>query len=167
MNSPLKKGGSRGGVKNNHENLLQPKLKKLARELRNNSTLTEVLLWNQLKSRKMKGYQFMRQKPIDNYIVDFFCSKLKLIIEIDGASHNEKAEQDNERQRKLESFGLSFLRFYDFDIKYNMQGVMQMLESWIDEFERHNPLAPFDKGELNIEDTGKTSYKDFLKQQLF
>lgn len=64
-----------------------PKLKKLARELRNNSTLSEVLLWNQLKTRKMGGYQFMRQKPISEYIVDFFCNRLKLVIEIDGESH--------------------------------------------------------------------------------
>jgi len=63
-----------------------PKLKERARELRNNSTLSEVILWKQLKSRQMHGYQFMRQKPIDNYIVDFFCSKLNLIIEIDGVN---------------------------------------------------------------------------------
>ncbi len=61
-----------------------PKLKALARELRKNSTLSEVLLWNHLKGGQMKGYQFMRQKPIDDYIVDFYCSKLTLIIEIDG-----------------------------------------------------------------------------------
>ncbi len=55
-----------------------PKLKTLSRKLRNNSTLSEVLLWNMLKSKKMKGCQFVRQKPIDNYIVDFYCSKLKV-----------------------------------------------------------------------------------------
>ena len=74
-----------------------PKLKARARELRNNSTLAEVLLWNQLKARKMKSYQFMRQKPIGNYIVDFLCSKLKLVIEIDGESHVDKVEYDNKR----------------------------------------------------------------------
>ncbi|WKZ20402.1 MAG: DUF559 domain-containing protein [Candidatus Jettenia sp. CY-1] len=64
-----------------------PKLKALSRELRKNSTLSEILLWNKLKARKMRGYQFMRQKPIDNYIADFYCSKLRLVIEIDGNSH--------------------------------------------------------------------------------
>jgi len=63
------------------------KLKQLARNLRNNSTLSEVLLWNELKARKVKGLRFMRQKPIGHYIVDFYCSKLKLAIEIDGDSH--------------------------------------------------------------------------------
>jgi very-short-patch-repair endonuclease len=71
-----------------------PKLKILARSLRNRSTLAEVLLWNQLKARKVRGYQFMRQKPIDNYIVDFYCSKLQLIIEIDGSSHDFKFMND-------------------------------------------------------------------------
>ena len=66
-----------------------PKLKKLARNLRNNMTLPEVILWNQLKGRKL-GFDFHRQKPIDNYIVDFFCSKLKLIIEVDGNIHIDK-----------------------------------------------------------------------------
>ncbi len=110
-----------------------PKLKSRARELRNNSTLSEVLLWNQLKARKMKGYQFMRQKPIGNYIVDFFCSKLKLAIEIDGESHIHKVEYDKKRQQELEAIGLSFLRFSDLDVKSNLNGVLQMIEKWIEQ----------------------------------
>ena len=115
-----------------------PKLKKLARQLRNNSTLAEVLLWNQLKARKMKGYQFMRQKPIGNYIVDFFCSKLKLVIEIDGASHQNKKAYDTKRQKWLEALGLSFLRFYDRDVKQNMNAVLQTIANWIDKFENRS-----------------------------
>ena len=61
-----------------------PKLKLLARKLRNNSTYAEVLLWNQLKNKKLNGYDFHRQKPIDNYILDFFCYDLMLGIEVDG-----------------------------------------------------------------------------------
>jgi very-short-patch-repair endonuclease len=66
-------------------------LKQRAREPRKNSTLAEVLLWNQLKRRKMLGYSFLRQRPILNYIVDFYCPKLKLVIEIDGDSHRAKS----------------------------------------------------------------------------
>ena len=84
-----------------------PKLLVLSRELRKRGTLSEVLLWNLVKGKKIKGYQFMRQKPIGDYIVDFFCSKLKLAIEIDGISHNDKSESDQIRQQKLESLGLS------------------------------------------------------------
>ena len=94
-----------------------PKLKVLSRNLRKKGTLSEVLLWNILKGKKIKGYQFMRQKPIDNYIVDFFCSKLKLIIEVDGISHNDKYKRDQIRQQRLESWGFSVLRFLKKDIK--------------------------------------------------
>ncbi|MCL5037597.1 MAG: DUF559 domain-containing protein [Chloroflexi bacterium] len=110
-------------------------LKLLARELRKNSTLSEVLLWNRLKGRRMRGYQFSRQRPIDNYIVDFYCSKLKLAIEIDGITHDYKLEKDAERQMVLESFGVNFLRFQDRDIKQNMEGVLIAIENWIDESE--------------------------------
>jgi len=78
----------------------------------------------------------MRQKPISEYIVDFFCSKLKLVIEIDGESHVSKSEADLKRQRKLESLGLSFLRFYDSDVKKNMDGVLKVVYNWIEDFEQ-------------------------------
>lgn len=67
-----------------------PKLIPLARKLRNNSTRSEILLWEELKNRKMLGYRFLRQKPIEEFIVDFFNNKLKLVIEIDGDSHGEE-----------------------------------------------------------------------------
>ncbi|MBI4680921.1 MAG: endonuclease domain-containing protein [Nitrospirae bacterium] len=114
-------------------------IKTRSRELRNNSTLSEVLLWNELKARKMRGYQFMRQKPIENYIVDFYCSKLKLILEIDGEIHNYKFEADRLRQKKLESLGLSFLRFTDMEVKKDIYNVLRTIEGWTEEFEKHPP----------------------------
>ena len=108
-----------------------PKLKLLARKLRNNSTLSEVLLWQYLKKKQILGYDFDRQKPIDNYIVDFFCNELMLAIEIDGVSHENKNEEDDIRQSRLESLGVRFLRFYDSDVKGNMQGVVTAIEEWI------------------------------------
>ena len=92
-----------------------PKLKERANHLRKNSTLSEVLLWKYLKRKKTLRYDFDRQKPIDNYIVDFFCNELTLAIGIDGCTHNEKSEEDRRRQAKLESLGMRFLRFYDFE----------------------------------------------------
>jgi len=62
-----------------------PNLKELARKLRNDSTLGEVLLWNEIKSKKLYGYDFQRQKPLLNYIADFYCYELALVIEIDGS----------------------------------------------------------------------------------
>ena len=81
-----------------------------------------MLLWNELKAKKMYGYQFMRQKPILNYIVDFYCSKLKLIIEIDGDSHNHEDafKADIDRQNEIEKLGVHFLRFDDLDVKHNI-----------------------------------------------
>ena len=115
-----------------------PKLKERARQLRNNSTLSEVLLWNELKNGKMKGKDFHRQKPIMNFIADFFCPELALVIEIDGNSHDKENayEKDRERQREIEGLGIQFLRFNDLDVKRNMTGVLSVIEQWIEE---HTP----------------------------
>ena len=123
-----------------------PSLKKLASEKRNCSTLSEVLLWNKLKGKQMKGYDFHRQKPIDNFIVDFFCNELMLAIEIDGSSHNDKLEYDNERQRKLENLGINFLRFHDSDIRFRLDNVLITIADWIEE---HTP-GPSQEGRTEI-----------------
>ena len=116
------------------------KLNILARNLRNNSTLSEVLLWNQLKQRKMSGYQFLRQRPIGKYIVDFFCHKLKLVIEIDGESHADKKVADRIRQNYLEKNGLTVLRFGDNAVKTEIVGVLNKIYNWISDEE--NPPKP-------------------------
>ncbi len=110
-------------------------LKELARKLRQNMTLGEVLLWQRLKRKQMRGYDFDRQRPIARYIVDFYCKDLKLAIEIDGSSHDgEEAKiNDDIRQERLESLGVRFLRFNDVDVKRNMEMVMDSIEQWIDE----------------------------------
>jgi len=108
----------------------------LARKLRNNATLSEVLLWNELKGRKMLSYQFMRQKPIGNYIVDFYCSRLKLVIEIDGESHRFKFPKDAERQEWLEELGITVLRFDDLQVKQDMENVLYSIEHWIRRYQQ-------------------------------
>ena len=108
-----------------------PSLKEKARELRNNSTNTEILLWKHLKDKQLCGLDFHRQKPIDEFIVDFFCPELMLAIEIDGLSHIGKEEYDMERQSKLEKLGVRFLRFKDEDVFYNCDFVMREIEKWI------------------------------------
>ena len=118
-------------------------LKQRSRELRNNSTLAEVLLWNHLKRRKMLGYQFMRQKPIHHFIVDFYCAKLKLVIEIDGESHWLRFGEDRRRQEYLEQLGFHVLRFNDLDVKKDIGNVLSSIEGWIRKNERQppNPLC--------------------------
>lgn len=114
-----------------------PKLKALAKRLRQNMTLSEVLLWEELKQKKIKGYDFDRQKPIDEFIVDFYCKDLKLAIEIDGDSHNneEVYKADIRRQSRLESLGVHFLRFDDLEVKKNINNVIRTIEGWIEEHE--------------------------------
>lgn len=112
-----------------------PKLKELAKKLRKDMTLSEVLLWNEIKQNKMFRFDFDRQRPIDEYIVDFYCKDLMLAIEIDGCSHEaeEIYKKDISRQDRLESLGVRFLRFNDLDIKKNLNGVLGRIESWIKE----------------------------------
>jgi very-short-patch-repair endonuclease len=109
-----------------------PKLKQIARTLRKNMTLSEILLWQEIKGKKICGYDFHRQKSIDEYIVDFYCPKLRLVIEIDGDSHDGKEDSDFIRQKKLESKGLTVIRFWDSDVKDNVDGTVEQLKEWID-----------------------------------
>jgi len=111
-----------------------PKLKNLARKLRTNSTLSEVLLWQNIKG-KSYGYEFHRQVPINEFIVDFYCHELQLAIEIDGNTHDYNFEADENRQNRLESLGISFVRFCDYDVKRNINDVLRSLEFVIMEIE--------------------------------
>jgi very-short-patch-repair endonuclease len=114
-----------------------PRLKQIARTLRKNMTLSEILLWQQLKNKQLLGYDFHRQKPIDEYVVDYYCPKLKLVLEIDGDSHDGKEEADRIRQERLESLGLTVLRFWDSDVKNNVDGIVEQLREWIEAHEAH------------------------------
>lgn len=109
-----------------------PKLKEYARELRKNSTLSEVILWKNIKNNAL-GVQFHRQVPMLEYIVDFYCHELMLAIEIDGDSHLYKYEYDSKRQGELEKEGVVFLRFTDLEIKRNMFSVGITLEQVVQE----------------------------------
>ena len=97
-------------------------------------TLAEVLLWDELKQKKMHGYDFDRQKPIDNFIVDFYCKPLKLAIEIDGDSHYYQFDEDQDRQKRLEELGVHFLRFTDEEVKHDMNNVLRTISFWIEDF---------------------------------
>ena len=79
----------------------------------------------------MHGLDFDRQRPINNFIVDFYCKELNLAIEIDGDSHDCKYEEDFKGQEKLESLGVKFLRFLDIDIKKDMSNVLREIEHWV------------------------------------
>ena len=146
MNPPLKKGVRGLSDLKIHYN---PKLKKYAQELRKNTTFSERLLWKYLKGRQIRGYQFSRQKPIMNYIVDFYCSKLNLIIEIDGESHNDKLEYDTQRENNLKANGFKILKFDGHFVIKDITETLEMIESKIVEIERKTtPYPPLIRGDL-------------------
>jgi len=114
------------------KSLYNKQLKAYARRLRNESTLGEVILWSKvLRAKKMYGYQFNRQFPINHYIVDFLCRELKLIIEIDGYSHDFKYEQDIERDRFMNSHGYCVLRFSEQQVRHELDNVAETIENEI------------------------------------
>jgi very-short-patch-repair endonuclease len=110
-----------------------PKLKEYARKLRNDSTFTEILLWDYLKRKRMRGYDFDRQRAIDNYIVDFYCKDLMLAIEIDGESHYGIEGRDVLRDKRLKQLGVTVLRFDDTEMRCDVEKVVNAIEKWIDE----------------------------------
>ena len=111
-----------------------PKLKALARRLRNNSTKAEIYIWSYLlRAKSFKGYSFRRQRPVLNYIVDFMCKGLMLIIEVDGSIHErwDVKKKDQVRQKQLEEIGFTVLRFTNEQVLKDRASVELMLEEWI------------------------------------
>jgi very-short-patch-repair endonuclease len=120
-------------------------LKSLARELRKNMTDAERLLWSKVRRKQVREYQFYRQRIIGNYIVNFYCPKARLIIEIDGGQHysGEGVELDKLRDRHLANLGLRVLRLSNMDVLQNIDGVLEYIYDYL-----KSPLVPlFLKGE--------------------
>ena len=121
-----------------------PKLKEYACQLRNKSTKAEIRLWQHLKRDQLRGYDFHRQKPIDNFIVDFFCNKLKLAIEVDGYTHQleEVIIKDEIKERNLNELGIHVLRFNDEEVMHDIENVIRVIEQYMNEFESGHPPGP-------------------------
>jgi len=104
-----------------------------AKELRNKMTNAEVLLWDRLSSKKFQGLKFRRQHPIANYVADFYCHKLKLIIEIDGEYHQNEAQlkKDKERTENLVFNGIEVIRFTNKQVENEIEEVLVSIASFI------------------------------------
>ncbi len=102
------------------------KLKTRSRNLRSSMTDAEISLWSKLRRKQLYGFQIYRQKPLGNYIVDFYCPSAQLVIEIDGGQHytEEGQAQDSRRDAFLNDIGLSVLRFSNLDVLGNLDGVI-------------------------------------------
>ena len=98
--------------------------------LRTNMPKAEVILWSKLKNKGLDEYKFRRQYSVGKFVVDFYCPRLKLAIEVDGDSHfcEESEVLDKERQNFIESFGISFLRFTNREIYENLNEVLAEIE---------------------------------------
>lgn len=112
-------------------------LKELAAINRKKATKAEACLWKYALSKKQTGYTFKRQRPVLNYIADFMCQELKLIIEVDGSSHDDLVVRlkDLKRVMELENFGFTVIRFTDEDVLENMDDVKRMISKTIAESE--------------------------------
>lgn len=126
-----------------------PKLKEKARKLRNNATYAERLLWKYLKSKKLNGFLFTRQKPIDKYIVDFYCDELHLILEIDGITHINKEKYDLKREDRLKRLGFNILHFNGYYVIKNIEDTLNQISIYINQIIKNNPLILFKGGNNN------------------
>ncbi len=126
------------------------KLTKYSRNLRRDATLGERRLWKLLRNREFAGYKFRRQhKLFHRFIADFYCRQLKLIVEIDGSSHDEsRYDADRKRQRFLEDKGLTVLRFSEYEARYQTNQVLESIEVFVCEaFELLTPTLSSKEGE--------------------
>ncbi len=96
----------------------------IARRLRETQTNAERTLWLRLRDRRLGGWKFKRQVPIDRYVVDFYCAGGKLVIELDGGQHAVQTSRDAERTQALSSMGYLVLRFWNNDVLVNIEGVL-------------------------------------------
>jgi very-short-patch-repair endonuclease len=108
-------------------------LKAVSQNLRKSATDAEKYLWLRLRGKQLKGHPFYRQKVLGRYIVDFFCPKARLVIELDGGQHYEEAgrEKDLARDKALKGIGLTVLRFSDKEVFENTKAVMEKIWSYL------------------------------------
>jgi len=126
-------------------------LKHKARNLRKNMTETERLLWSRLRRKQILGVQFYRQKPIGNYIVDFYAPKAKLVVEVDGSQHFEAkhVEEDKRRDEYLTEQGLCVLRFNNLQVFQELDSVLEVIYETVMrnlESDKIPPNPPLPKG---------------------
>jgi very-short-patch-repair endonuclease len=104
-----------------------------ARNLRHRLTEAEALLWEKLRNRRLKGLKFRRQHPLDQFVVDFYCSDYQIAVELDGSIHDENEAQlyDAARTKKLEQSGINFIRFTNEEVLNDIHSVMRKLTEFV------------------------------------
>jgi len=118
---------------NNLHHHANPSTYEIARILRKQQTEAEELLWQLLRNRRVGGLKFRRQHPFENYVLDFYCHEVKMVVEADGSIHNEPevVQYDNARTTRLSEAGIVVLRFTNEEIENNPAYVINTIESWL------------------------------------
>ncbi|MDD4901424.1 MAG: DUF559 domain-containing protein [Patescibacteria group bacterium] len=114
-----------------------PKLKQRARELRNHPTVAENKLW--FEYLRQIPHKALRQKPIGNYIVDFYLPQIKIVIEVDGETHLRDIGYDDKRTKELERLGLKVIRFWNDDVINGFVEVCKIIEGYLDKNDYKSP----------------------------
>jgi very-short-patch-repair endonuclease len=122
-----------------------------ARLLRKKATASERILWRRLRNRNFAGYKFRRQHPFDGYVLDFYCPGAKLAIELDGGGHNYRAGQNRDQTRSefLARHGVVVLRFWNHQVRQELDSVLRAIWFALRERQKNNPSpssSPFGKG---------------------
>ena len=112
---------------------------KTSKNLRQNATEAEQILWKYLRAKQLNNLKFKRQQPIGRYIVDFVCFEKYMVIEIDGGQHSLEKSKDNERDEYLKSQCFNVLRFWNNEVLTNIEGVLEIIKN---ELLNHPPLSP-------------------------
>ena len=112
-----------------------------ARSLRKKETAAERILWRHLRNRNFAGYKFRRQHPLDPYILDFYCAAAKLAIELDGGGHNYRTGQmrDRTRQKFLTKKGIAVLRFWNHQVRHELDSVLRAIWFALEERQQDKP----------------------------
>ena len=114
-------------MKNERRIRTSASIQQRARELRQEMTPTERLLWERLRNRQLAGFKFRRQHPLGPFITDFYCAKRRLVVEIDGDIHDLKREEDEARTRQFEEFGHRVIRFMNEEVETNIDLVLKKI----------------------------------------
>ena len=118
-----------------------------AKSLRNQASPPERLLWQHLRSRQLNGHKFSRQIPIGPYFADFLCREAKLIIELDGSTHDSSADYDAARDAYCRALGFTVLRFQNVDVIGNLEGVLSRITATLAQMPTPNPSRLREGGE--------------------
>jgi very-short-patch-repair endonuclease len=123
---------------------LKQKMTEVARQFRKEPTTSEEILWQAIRGQKLDGRRFRRQQPIGVFVVDFYCSAEKLIVEVDGPIHELQREHDQQRQELLESLGLKMVRVTSKQVETDIDSALALIRQFY--MASDPPLPPWERG---------------------